>query len=102
MTDSKTSYPRISPVISKYEFVMSPFLLFFDTKRLRTYSGNIIDHTIGGTWYVTLIHTPPTPSDDESVNPMYCGFPSTSLYMIVGCWEMSLSRVSQYSSMSVR
>ena len=63
MTDFKTSYPRRSPVISKYEFFMYPFLLFSDTKRLRTSAGNSIDHTIGGTWHVTLIPTPPHHSE---------------------------------------
>ena len=97
---SKMNHPRRIPVSSRYEFIMSPILLFSDTKRLRKSDGNPIDHTIGGKWCVPLVHTHPAPSDDASVNPMYYGSPGTSSYMLVGRWDMLISSVSQSSSVS--
>ena len=44
---SRTSHTRSSPVSSRSEFVMSPFLFFSDTKRLRTSSGNRTDLKLG-------------------------------------------------------
>ena len=86
MMDSKTIHPRSSPVNSRSEFVMYPFLFFSDTKRLRTSDGNSIDHTIGVKWCVPLVHTPPAPSAEMSVNCIYLGSPSASLYMLFCCW----------------
>ena len=99
MTDYNTSHTKSSPVSSTYDFFLSLFLLFSNTKRLWTSSGNRIYHTIGGKSCVPLVHTYPTPSSDASVNPMYCGSPRTSSYTIVGIWKMLLSRVSQYYNM---
>ena len=84
MTASKKSYPRSSPVSSKYEFVMPPFLLFYDTNQLRTSSGNMIDHTIGGRWCVPFLHTLPAPSSYVYVNLMYYESPGTISYTLVG------------------
>ena len=102
MIASKMIHLRSSPVSSRYEFLISPFLLFYDTKRLRTSTGNKIDHTIGGKWCVPLVNPPPELSSEAYVNPIYCGPPGKSSYMLVGCWEMSLSSVSKSYSMSAR
>ena len=102
MTASKTSHLRILPVSSKSEFVMYPFLFLSDTNWLWTCTGNNIYHTIGVRWCVPLVQTLPALSSDASVNPVYYGSLFTILYTLVGCWEMSFSSASQYSSVSAR
>ena len=102
MTASKTSATRSSFVSSKSKLVMSPFILFSDTNRLQNSDGSRIKKKIGVRWCVTLFHTLPAPIDDASVIHMYCRSPGTILYTLVGCWEMSISSVSQSSSVSAR
>ena len=102
MTSSKTIRPRSIPVSSKSELVMYPFLLLSDTNWLWTSTGNNIYHTIGVRWCVPLVQTLPALSSDASVNPVYYGSLFTILYTLVGCWEMSFSSASQYSSVSAR
>ena len=86
MTVSRTIHPRSSPVSSGSELVMYPFILFSETKRLRTSTGNRTDHAIWDKWCVPLVHTHPAPSYDAFMKPTYWGFPGMISYTLFGFW----------------